>query len=198
MNQRGLIPPSPSPLYTDGIKITPKTVTVFSGEVGVLQRGRQRQGQNCPEDGGRCWESSERLLCPGDTIIMNPALVTQVRRPPSADYSGSCGNTRCTFWPSRFGSRNSPHTKLGPLWFTRISCGYGLASKEQDPQLVHPRPVSNPLAHYDATAQEILEQCDGLRLPLFRVLNSFKCPSACVPSWIPVSRRICPFIFARI
>lgn len=37
------------------------------------------------------------------------------------------------------------------------------------------RNMSNPLAHYDATAEEILEQCDGLCLPLFRFMNSFKC-----------------------
>lgn len=44
-------------LYTDGIELKNKHVTVFSGKVWVLQRGRQHQGQNRPQDGGRCWES---------------------------------------------------------------------------------------------------------------------------------------------
>ena len=36
------------------------------------------------------------------------------------------------------------------------------------PQYANP---SNPLAHYDGTAEEILEQCDGCSFPIFHVLK---------------------------
>lgn len=45
---------SASWLFRDGSQTK---MTVFSGKVWVLQCGRKHQGQDCPADGGRRWES---------------------------------------------------------------------------------------------------------------------------------------------